>query len=114
MVMPITSTKNLRLSSGFGVSSSRWPRWARSKIGSGCILVDLLNQRSSHIVEQLIGRKPSRNQALLRRVSGNALQRTPHLSRSESPVCRGGRFRQHAVDFTDDLGMAVGQFLGND
>jgi hypothetical protein len=29
----------LRLSSGFGVSNSRWPRWAKSKIGSGCILV---------------------------------------------------------------------------
>src|SRR5712691_2292235 len=37
MVMPITSTKNFRLSSGFGVSNSIWPRWARSKIGSGCI-----------------------------------------------------------------------------
>src|SRR5258708_472484 len=37
MVMPITSAKNFRLSSGFGVSNSMWPRWARSKIGSGFI-----------------------------------------------------------------------------
>jgi hypothetical protein len=36
--MPITSTKNFSLSSGFGVSNSMWPRWARSKIGSGCIV----------------------------------------------------------------------------
>src|SRR5712672_1348902 len=39
MVMPITSTKNFRLSSGFGVSISMWPRWARSKIGSGVMCV---------------------------------------------------------------------------
>src|SRR5262245_31635848 len=37
--MPMTSTKNFRLSSGFGVSISMWPRWARSKIGSGVMLV---------------------------------------------------------------------------
>src|SRR5882757_10222964 len=35
--MPMTSTKNFRLSSGFGVSISMWPRWAMSKIGSGVI-----------------------------------------------------------------------------
>src|SRR5205807_4459837 len=46
MVMPITSTKNFRLSSGFGVSSSMWPRWARSKIGSGVMdLLPLFTQR---------------------------------------------------------------------
>jgi len=31
---PSTSTKEFQLSSGFGVSNSMWPRWARSKIGS--------------------------------------------------------------------------------
>src|SRR4051795_9819533 len=35
--MPITSTKKRRLSSGFGVKISRWPRWATSMIGSSCI-----------------------------------------------------------------------------
>src|SRR3954462_11137450 len=35
--MPMTSTKNFRLSSGFGVNNSMWPRWARSKIGSDVI-----------------------------------------------------------------------------
>src|SRR5882724_13186257 len=35
--MPMMSTKNFSLSSGFGVSISMWPRWARSKIGSGVI-----------------------------------------------------------------------------
>src|SRR5216684_4531204 len=44
MVMPITSTKNFRLSSGFGVSNSMWPRWARSKIGSGFIRKSLFLQ----------------------------------------------------------------------
>src|ERR1700677_1664763 len=45
--MPITSTKNFRLSSGFGVSNSMWPRWARSKIGSGVIRKSLsLEHRS--------------------------------------------------------------------
>src|SRR3954470_20963105 len=36
--MPSTSTKKRRLSSGLGVSSSRWPRWATSMIGSSCIV----------------------------------------------------------------------------
>src|ERR1700727_1304061 len=108
MVMPITSTKNFRLSSGFGVSNSRWPRWARSKIGSGSILVNLSNKRARHIVEQLIDGKPSRNQALFRRISGNAFQRTPHLGPIESRVRRTGCLRQHAMDFADGFGMAVG------
>src|ERR1700730_18004361 len=42
MVIPITSTKNFKLSSGFGVSSSMCPRWARSKMGSGVIWSVLL------------------------------------------------------------------------
>src|SRR6476646_9711402 len=40
--MPMTSTKNFRLSSGFGVSISMWPRWARSKIGSDVIVLLLI------------------------------------------------------------------------
>ena len=35
--MPNTFTKKFRLSSGLGVRSSRWPKWAISMIGSGCI-----------------------------------------------------------------------------
>src|SRR6478735_4692353 len=44
--MPMMSTKNFRLASGFGVSISMWPRWARSKIGSGVIVL-LLRPESS-------------------------------------------------------------------
>src|ERR1041385_8682972 len=36
-VMPMTSMKNLRLSSNFGVSISRCPRWAMSIFGSDCM-----------------------------------------------------------------------------
>src|SRR5579872_6772172 len=32
--MPITLTKNFRLSSGFGVNNSKCPKWAKSMIGS--------------------------------------------------------------------------------
>src|SRR5665213_2616879 len=35
--MPSTLTKKARLSSGFGVNISRWPKWAKSIIGSGMI-----------------------------------------------------------------------------
>ena len=41
--MPITSMKNLRLSSNFGVRISTWPRWAMSWIGSACIDILLLS-----------------------------------------------------------------------
>src|ERR1017187_8420 len=39
--MPITSTKKRRLSSGFGVSNSKWPKWAISMFGSGSIRLSL-------------------------------------------------------------------------
>src|SRR5260370_23726431 len=103
MVMPMTSTKNFRLSSGFGVSISMWPRWARSKIGSGfidgspCIFLTrflhanryplrsktLCQQRPRHIVEQLIDDVGPRNKPLLRGVTDNHFQRAAHFIRIE-------------------------------
>src|SRR5580698_10048682 len=74
MVMPITSTKNFRLSSGFGVSSSMWPRCARSKIGSGCMGLSL-KQRARQIVKQFVDREGSRNQFLLRGIFAKQRQR---------------------------------------
>src|SRR6266508_4374085 len=109
--MPMTSTKNFRLSSGFGVSNSMWPRWARSKIGSGVIgslsrrdgqsaayppvqatwwarryapLPTLQLQRPRHVVEQLVHAERARNELLLRGVSDNQLQRSPHLVRAKT------------------------------
>src|SRR4051812_21077436 len=121
--MPITSTKNFSLSSGFGVSISMWPRWARSKIGSGVIVLLLITnnsrvvipreggvsstprrfhrakpsrstgssafadddslrmlaKRARDVVEQLVDAVRARDQALLRGVGNNQLERAPHL-----------------------------------
>src|SRR6202047_1568981 len=79
MVMPITSTKNFRLSSGFGVSNSIWPRWARSKIGSGGISIVLWNESPRHIVEQFVDRKFAPNEALLGCEFSDVSQRTQHV-----------------------------------
>src|SRR3978361_2093472 len=90
--MPITSTKNFRLSSGFGVSNSMWPRWARSKIGSGVIRISPLEltQRPRQIVEQLVHREFAGDEPLLRRVSNDHLQRAAHFFGAEPRRC-GGR-----------------------
>src|SRR5215217_592976 len=105
--MPMTSTKNFRLSSGLGVNNSMWPRWARSKIGSGVIgslsrrvgkaqrahqfkphgghgatrlCPTLQLRRPRHVVEQLVRAERARNEFLLRRVIDDQLQRTLHLA----------------------------------
>src|SRR5277367_1057468 len=122
--MPITSTKNFRLSSGFGVSNSMWPRWARSKIGSGCIRISpasgvgwakrsVLNQGPRHVVEQFIDRKGARDQSLLRGKVDDHFQRAAHLIRVETRCGRrsAGGLREQAMNLPDDLGMLIGQRL---
>src|SRR5579862_2678534 len=47
--MPSTFTKKARLSSGLGVNISRWPRWAKSIIGSGLMCSFLLAGRLGHL-----------------------------------------------------------------
>src|SRR5579863_8396012 len=112
--MPITSTKNLKLSSGFGVSSSRWPRWARSRIGSGCMSMTLFNQRTRHIIEQLVDGKLPGNETLLRRVRGNASERTPHVGGRKTGFVDGGRRDQQPMDLAHDRRVTLGQFPADD
>src|SRR5258707_755084 len=92
MVMPITSTKNFRLSSGFGVSSSIWPRWARSKMGSGVIGNGSLSaQRAGQVVEQIVDSKGVRNETLLRSVADDQLKRWPDVFHAERERIRRDR-----------------------
>src|ERR1700684_1269582 len=93
MVMPMTSTKNARLASGFGVSNSMWPRWARSKIGSGSMRPpSMLAQRSRQVVEQFVDGERARNKSLLRGILADQCQRTAHFLRAErGPIHAGAR-----------------------
>src|SRR6266702_878508 len=115
--MPITSTKNLSLSSGFGVSISMWPRWARSKIGSGFICVLPLAQRPRQAVEQFVDRKRAGNKPLLRRIVDNQFQRAAHFVSAE--LWRGVQRRQRRALFQQPenlpyrLGMVVGQIFAD-
>src|SRR6516162_4227022 len=97
--MPMTSTKNLRLSSGLGESSSMWPRWARSKIGSVVMLVSY--QRPRHVVEQLIDGKFARDELLLRGVTRDQFERLAHLVGRISRRGAGGLVgtRQQVMNF---------------
>src|SRR5437764_8642628 len=108
--MPITSTKNFSLSSGFGVSNSRWPRWARSKIGSGCIPMSPGSTRR-HVVEQFVDGIGARNKFLLRGVTDDQFQRAAHLVNAEAR--RGGRtvrgLREQPTNLTHDIRMLVRQ-----
>src|ERR1700726_3975392 len=110
MVMPITSTKNFRLSSGAGVSNSIWPRWARSKIGSGGISIVLWNESPRHIVEQFVDRKFAPNEALLGCVFSDVSQRTQHVVWLERWLIDRSSLRHHPMNFPYDIRMLVGQF----
>src|SRR6476660_2556900 len=101
--MPITSTKNFRLSSGFGVSNSIWPRWARSKIGSGVMVVPL-DERPRHVVEQFIHGEGSRNEPLLRDIADDHFQRTARLVGRKAWGRVFGGLRQQPMHLTHDLG----------
>src|ERR1700761_7733050 len=90
--MPITSTKNFRLSSGFGVSNSMWPRWARSKIGSGCMMTSDLDERARHVIEQFVRREGARDQPLLCGIFADQRKRPAHFVRAE-PMPRRRRAR---------------------
>src|SRR3979490_2615319 len=103
MVMPMTSTKNFKLSSGFGVSNSMWPRWARSKIGSGFISIILLNERPRHIVEQLIYGKFGGKEALLCGIFSDVSQRTPHVGWLKRLFCDRSSLRQQPMNFPHNV-----------
>src|ERR1700761_2792730 len=108
MVIPITSTKNFKLSSGFGVSNSTWPRWARSRIGSGCISLLLRDKRPRHVVEQFIDHKRPRDKSLLRDIAGDAPQRAAHFVGREGSLINRSGLPQHAVNFAHDIRVLLG------
>src|SRR5882757_8581716 len=120
MVMPITSTKNFRLSSGFGVSRSRWPRWAISKIGSGVMAKSFSVQHTRQVVEQFVDAKGARNEALLGSIVDDQLQRGPERFDAEWERIRIGladsllRLLQQSKHFAHRLRVGSGQCAADD
>src|ERR1700733_3373132 len=105
--MPITSTKNARLWSGFGVSNSMWPRWARSNIGSGCIRISPYGsaQRSCQIVEQFVRGIGAGNEPLLGGILADHLQRTADVVAVKVQRRALGGRRQYPMHFAHDIWM---------
>src|ERR1700745_4018624 len=115
--MPMTSTKNFRLSSGFGVNSSKRPRWARSMMGSGFIQKNPSNQGRRQIVEQFIDSISAWDKSLLYTVLDDQLQRAAHFVRGElgRGILRHRRaFLQQPEHLAHDLRIRAGEFLADD